>query len=117
MTKTNFFSKSSQQFPLVGCFSAYSAALSFEIKVVAVVIPMPFNEHISLPPTYLFTAAHIKGPRMNLDCCCDDGHAYRFGIPAQPLAWTSDFIDGKFPGNKWWIDHRGRPNKGVSMEK
>lgn len=78
--------------------SSYSMVLFlFQIKVVAVVIPMLFNEHISCPPTYLFTATHIKEPWMNLDCCYDDGHAYRSGIPAQPRARISDFID-KIPG-------------------
>lgn len=48
------------------------ASLSSQIKVVAVVIPVLFNEHISSPPTCLFRAAHIKEPRRNLDCCCDE---------------------------------------------
>lgn len=54
---------------------------------------MLFNEHISRPPTYLFTATHIKEPWMNLDCCCDEGQAYRSVIPALPRALNSDFMD------------------------
>lgn len=53
-----------------------SLPLSFQMKVVAVVISLLFNEHISSPPTCLFRAAHIKEPRKNLDWCCDEDEAY-----------------------------------------
>lgn len=69
---------------------SFIASHSFQIKVVAVVISVLFNEHISSPPTCLFRAAHIKELRKNLDCCCDEDTAYRSVIPALPRASVTE---------------------------